>query len=143
MKTTRTFPSNTVMDTHAIENSQNNKYAGAEKNISVGPNLVPVKYANAGVLTYTTDLSTVRIVGTGKSFAVYNPNTTGSITFGADATRTSLAAGACDQANGNVGVPCPQGWSYVSNYDQPAVITSASTILVFLIQDDSTLTISN
>lgn len=138
MKISRTFPPKAVQDPTAIVNAQNNQYSGAEKNLTVGPNLAPMAYSNAGTLVYTTDASTARNIGTGKNFAIYNPGSSGSVTFGAGLTAPlSLSAGAT--GNDNVGIPCPAGWSYLANYDKSWVISSSNTLLVFIIQDDTTL----
>ena len=60
--------------------------------------------------------------------------TVGSITAGTG-TLTALAVGATD-ANGNVGVACPpNAWSYLSMGYNRQIITSAATLLVYIIED--------
>jgi hypothetical protein len=113
-----------------------NEQAGAQKNTEVGRYLVPLK---SDATTYTTDASTARALPSkGRNLAIYNnANAVGSATLGDDASMASLGAGAAD-SNGNVGIPCkPNDWTYIACNERQFVRTSASTLLVFLIEDDT------
>ena len=60
----------------------------------------------------------------------------GSIVIGNNAI-TSLAPGAVD-AFGNVGVPCPpNAWTYLSMSYNQYVISSAATLLTYIIEDST------
>lgn len=125
-------------DPNAIVNQAYNDQAGAEKNISVGPHLVALK---SSATAYTTDASTARALPKkGCNLAIYNnAGTVGAITLGDDSTVVALAAGVCDAA-GNVGIPCPPNdWSYISCFDRQWIKTTAATLMVFIIDDDSSV----
>lgn len=128
----------TNVDTAFLDNLIYNNKAGAQKNMEVGRHLLPL---NLNATTFTTDATTARALPSmGKCLAIYNSGASlGSITLGSLATDASLASGACDAA-GRVGIPCPPTqWSYVACGEQTWVISSASTILVYLIDDESYL----
>lgn len=124
------------IDQASIENQGYNERAGAQKNMEVGRNLQPL---NSGTGSFTTDASSAKALpGKGKNIAVYNNSSSvAAVTLGEDATIAALASGACD-AQGHVGIPCPPNeWSFIACWDKQWVRTSASTLLVFLIADDS------
>jgi hypothetical protein len=125
-----------------IENLIFNPAAGAKKSTEVGRHLLPIPIISAGAVAYTTvvNAAAVALPGKGKNLAVYNSsNAVGSVTLGEDNTITSLAAGATD-ANGHVGIPCPpNAWTYIACSTQNWVISSAATLLVFLIDDQTTV----
>jgi hypothetical protein len=111
--------------------------AGARKSTEVGRKLIPIPTPAASP-AWTTNIATAVAIQPGKNIAVYNnANAMGSITFGSAGTVASLAAGAVD-ANGNVGLPCPpNSWSYFASGESNFMISSAATMLVFLIADDT------
>lgn len=129
-------------DPHSVVNNSYNEYAGAEKNIQVGPVLKPLKLT---AITFTTDASTLRKISKGSQLAIYNnAGAVGSVVVSKLQTRTLLAPGAVDNTAGDgygdVGIPCaPNAWTYVSVWDNSVVITSAATLLVFTIEDDSSV----
>lgn len=128
---------NKVVDPSAISNNEYNDASGAQKQVDVGPKLTGIP-TGAGP---TTNATTVRALPQiGRSVAVYNnAGAVGAITFGKDATVTAQAPGAID-ANGNPGIPCPpNAWTHLSAGDCQFVIASAATLLVFVIEDDTSL----
>lgn len=132
----------TNQDQASVDSTLFNAYAGAQKNMEVGRHHLPMPVsASAGVTTYSTDASTLRsLPGKGLCLAVYNNATSvGAVTLGNDNTITALAPGAVD-ANGNVGVPCAPGeWTFLACYDKTFVKSTAATLLVFIIADDSSI----
>lgn len=141
-KNIRNLPGQNVQDPSAIANLEYNESSGSKKVSEVGRHLLPLKFISAGVVAYTTDASTAkRLDNPGKSLAVYNNSgSLGSITLGKIAAApASLAAGATD-ASGNVGVPCkPNDWTYIACDDNYWVISSAATLLVFVIDDKTAI----
>ena len=125
-------------DLGTIGNIEYNEPTGAIKITDFGKHLLP--FLQSG--TYTTNLSAaaVQLPFIGAVLAVYNnSDTLGSVTFGTDNTVTSLAPGVTD-ASGRVGFPCiPNGWTYISTATQNWAISSASTLLVFLVDDPSVI----
>lgn len=125
------------IDSHSIENQSYNEEAGAQKNMEVGRRLLPL---DDGVGGKTCDASTARgLPSKGKCLAIYNNSSSlASITLGVDATVTSKASGAVDATSKEAGVACkPNDWTFVACYDKQWVISSASTVLVYLISDRS------
>lgn len=124
-----------VHDVLNIGNLTFNKASGGQKNMPVGPHLKPLN-DDVSVPSFTTDATTVRAVRPGSVLAVYNnAGAVGSITLGETNAIASLAPGATD-VGGHVGVACkPNDWTYISVYDQPFVVASAATLLVYLISD--------
>lgn len=124
------------IDTHSIENQGYNERAGAQKNMEVGRELFPLDNGTGG---YTTDASTAKALPKkGCNVAVYNNNTAvGAVTLGTDNTVVALASGVTD-ANGNVGIPCkPNDWTFIACWDKTWIKSTAATLLVFVIADDS------
>lgn len=135
----RNYPGNETEDTGAIANMVFNKAAGAQKVAEVGRHLLPLVTPGAGTGYTTTPTSAFPLPGAGKNLAVFNSiATTGSITFGTDNTVTALAAGTTD-SSGRVGLPCSQGWNYFAAGYSNWVISSASTLYVFLINDNTSI----
>lgn len=135
----RKFVGYQARDEADILNTQNNEAAGAEKNLEVGPHLLPLQASNG--IAWTTDCTTIKALPSkGKCLAVYNNSATlGSVTLGETAAQASLAAGVTD-ASGHVGIPCkPNDWTRISCGQSTHVISSAATLLVFLVDDDSSL----
>ena len=141
-KNSRNLDGQNVQDPSAIANLEYSNSSGAKKVTEVGRHLVPLKIISGGVLAYTTDASTARRLDLpGKCLAVYNNSgTVGSVTLGnTQAAPVSLAVGVAD-ANGNVGVPCkPNDWTYIACDDNYWVISSAATLLVFVIDDKTSI----
>lgn len=125
------------VDPGSAMNNTYNQYSGAQKNMEVGRHLKPLK---ADATTYTTDASTARAIPPGKNIAVYNNNAAiGAVTLGEDNTVSALAAGVTD-ANGHVGIPCkPNDWTFIACYDKTWIKSTAATLLVFLIEDDTSV----
>jgi hypothetical protein len=134
------------IDQGSIDNFTYDGLAGARKSTEVGRKLLPIP-SNTGspVGSGVTVINgaPVSLPSLGRNVAVYNNSgTMGSITFGSNNTVASLAAGVLD-ANGNVGLPCPpNSWSYFAAGEQQWVISSAATLLVFLIADDTYIGLS-
>lgn len=145
-KMIRNVPGNQVQDPSAIAAMEFSKSAGSKKVSEVGKHLIPIPYINAGSVAYTTDASTARrLPNAGLCLAVYNnAGAVGSITLGsAPAAPTSLGVGVTD-ANGNVGVPCPPGeWTYLACDANVWVIGSAATLLVFIIDDETSVKVES
>jgi hypothetical protein len=116
-----------------IKSVQYNPASGGQKSLIVGPRLIPIQIAGG----YTTNVSTgpVALPYLGANLAIYNNSrTAGSVTAG-DSTITALAIGATD-ANGNVGVACaPNAYTYLSLGNHRYVVSNASTLIVYIIED--------
>lgn len=137
-KTIRNNNGQNQLDPSAIDLLQYNNQAGSKKVSEVGRSLLPLKFINAGAVAYTTDASTARVLDSpGRNLAVYNnAGTIGSVTLGTSSP-TSLAAGVTN-VGGQVGIPCmPNSWTYIACDMNNWVISSASTLMVFLISDDT------
>jgi len=109
-----------------------NPASGAQKSLTVGPRLLPIPIASG----YTTNAAAGIILPEyGMNLAIYNnAGAVGSITAGTG-TLTALAVGATD-ASGNVGVACPpNAWTYLSMGYNRQIITSAATLIVYIIED--------
>jgi hypothetical protein len=137
-KLIRSIPGDQVQDPSSIAAIEFSESAGSQKVSEVGRHLLPIPYISAGVEAYTTDASTARRLPTaGKCLAVYNNDTAvASITLGSGVSApVSLGVGATD-ANGHVGIPCkPSDWTYIACDSNVWVISSAATLLVFIIDD--------
>lgn len=130
-----------IQDPGQIHNIEHNPAAGGKKTLEIGPHLIPIPIIVSNALAYTTDASTKRALpNPGVCLAVYNnAGTVGSITLGEDNTVTSLAAGVTD-ANGHVGIPCmPNAWTKISCGMQNWVISSAATLMVFIVEDHTAI----
>lgn len=120
-------------DIGEIENNTYNDQAGVRKTSDFGKSLKPLKL---GETSFTTDFSTARQLQMGTPLAIYNNGALASITFSNTAI-ASLAAGTTDSA-GNVGIALPaNSWTYLNNYSKKFAITSAATVLVYVIEDDT------
>lgn len=128
---------NENFDPQVAASNTYNDIAGGQKNIDIGPKLLPIKLSET---SWTTDGSTARQVQKGTSIALFNNGTVAyTITFGQDNTVTAGAAGAVD-ANGNVSIPCKPGtWSYVAAGNDTWLITNNALLLVFIIDDHTKL----
>lgn len=136
----RNIPGNSVQDPGAIDVLEYNNASGAMKVSENGRHLLPLPTPTVGNGYTTTPTTAYALPGAGRNLAVYNSTgTAGSITFGTDNTVTALAGGTTDSA-GRVGLPCPgNSWSYFAGGYSNWVISSASTLFVFLINDDSSI----
>lgn len=137
MRPKRQIHTSATIDHHVIESLGFNIPAGGFKNVPIGPKLVPLSADGA---TYTTNATTSIPVGMpGLMLAVYNNSgSVGSVTVSKTQV-ASLAAGITD-ANANVGVACiPNAWTYIAMGEATWIIASASTLLVYQIDDDSYL----
>jgi len=133
-KNIRTTPGYGIQDPSIISNLEYNPMAGSMKVSEVGRRLIPILLADG---TYTTNASTQRTLPVlGVNLAIYNNSgSLATITLGKTNAVASLAAGVTD-ASGNVGVPlAPNSWTYLACGMNQYVISSASTVLVFLIED--------
>ena len=110
--------------------------AGAQKNVSVGAKLIPIKLSET---SYTTDGTVARSVQKGAQLAIYNNSgLAASINFGKTSAVSLLSAGATD-SDGYVGIILkPNDWNYVAVGEDSWFISSASTALIYIV-DDHTL----
>jgi hypothetical protein len=135
-KKIRNIKSRAVQDGGIIENSIYNQASGGQKNISVGPHLLPL---NASATTFTTDASTARALpDTGKILYIFNNDTViHSITLGESSAVVALAAGITD-ASAHVGIPCPpNAWFAIACNEKTWVIADSNKLLVYLVDDES------
>lgn len=119
-----------------IESIEYNPASGAQKSLIVGPRLLPIPVVAAGVASTTTNAAAGLILPIlGASLAIYNNSgTAGSVTI-SPASALSLAIGVTDAA-GNVGVACPpNSYTYLAAGNNQYIITSAATLIVYIIQD--------
>lgn len=140
-KNIRNLPGNNVQDPATLHNLEYSNSAGSKKVSEVGRHLLPLKFISGGALAYTTDASTARVLDSpGKLLAVYNnANAVGSVTLNESSAIASLAPGATD-STGHVGIPCPpNAWTYIACDKSNWVISSAATLLVFLIDDETSI----
>ena len=134
----RNIPGNQVQDPSAIDVLTYSDQVGAQKVSENGRNLGPLGDGAGG---FTTDASTARILpAAGQNLAIYNNSgTVGAVTVSTSSATAALAAGDTD-ANGNVGIACvPNAWTYVACNQANWVKSTASTLLVYLINDYSSI----
>lgn len=133
----RQIPGDQSRDPSIIELLSYNEKAGARKSSEVGRALIPLGDGAGG---FTTNASGTRKVlpSAGINLAIYNnAGAVGAVTVG-DNTVASQAAGAVQVSGSNVfvGVPCaPNAWTYLAAAQWNYVISSAATLLVFIIDD--------
>ena len=141
-KKQRVFPGNKTQDPSSISNFTYNEASGAQKNVEVGRKLLPLGDGASG---FTTDATTARKLPlAGRNLAVYNnAGAVGSITLGTNTPAlVSQAPGAVQASTDgqSVGIPCtPNDWTYIAAGELDWVIASAATLLVFLIDDDTSI----
>lgn len=138
---------NQALDSGAVANTGFNEAAGVHKVAQAGLKLKPLPLT---ATTFTTDASTARkFPDKGMAIAIYNnAAAVGSFRLSKAAAPASLAPGATDPGTdpavagfGEVGVPVPaNSWFYTNSYDAATIITSAATMLVFLVEDESRIT---
>ena len=140
-KNIRTVDISALQDPLQIKAIEYNPAAGAQKSLPIGPHLLPIPIVTAGTPTWKTDVSTVTALPLiGMNLAIYNnAGAAGSITIGNTSGLTSQAIGASD-ANGNVGVACPpNAWTYLSMGANQWIISSAATLIVYIIEDPTSI----
>jgi hypothetical protein len=121
-----------LQDPSQIKAVEYNPASGGQKSLIVGPRLLPIPIAAGWT---TTPTSTTALPYLGANIAVYNNSAAvGSIVIGGS-TIVTLAPGVVD-GSGNVGVACPpNAWTYLSMSNNQYVVTSAATLLVYLMED--------
>jgi hypothetical protein len=132
----RNFPGDQTQDPNAIDNLEYSNAAGAKKVSEVGRRLLPL---NDGAGGFTTNATTIKILPSqGRNLAVYNnANTAASVTLGESSSQLSLAIGVAD-STGHVGIACvPNSWTYIACGPSQFVISSAATLFVYLIDDNT------
>lgn len=131
---------NNAQDEAAIANFSYSQSMGGTKVGEVGKHLLPLVQPGVGTGYSTNPSAAFSLPGAGKNLAVYNNSgTVAAITFGTDNTVTALAAGATD-SSGRVGLPCaPNQFSYFASGYNNWVISSSSSLLVFLIDDQTSI----
>lgn len=115
-----------------------NHASGADKVISAGHHLKPIMIGSS---TYTTNATSRLSVGRGVTLAIFN-NSAGvvSATLG-DSAVTSQASGAVQAGTEFVGIPLkPYEFTYLNTFDKDHVITSSSSALVYIVEDDTNIT---
>lgn len=130
---------NSGLDVKSIEY---NPASGGEKSLTVGPRLLPIPVVVTGSPTWKTDVSAATALpDLGMNLAIYNnAGAAGAVTVGQSSAVASLAIGAVD-VNGNVGVACPpNAWTYLSMGANKWIISSAATIIVYIIEDPTRIT---
>ena len=134
----RNVAGNNVQDPNAISLNTYSDQAGSRKVSEVGRSLLPLGNGASG---FTTDASTARILpGMGVNLAIYNKDTSvHAVTVSSSGSTAALAAGETD-VNGNVGIACPPAtYTYVACYDDTWVITDSAMLVVYLINDNSSI----
>lgn len=137
----RNVKGNKVVDPSLISNNEYNEASGAQKQIDVGPKLIPIPTPLTPFGVTVANAAAVPLPSKGRSVAIYNnAGVVGVVTFG-DSTVTAQALGAVNAAQPtSVGIPCkPNDWTYLSAGDATHIITSAATLFVYLIEDDTSL----
>ncbi len=134
-KIDRVIDNASLQDSYQIKSIEYNPQSGGQKSLAVGPRLIPIQIAGG----FTTNVSgtAVAIPYLGANLAIYNnAGTAASVTAGETLANTlSLAIGATD-ASGHVGVACPpNAWSYLSMGNRQWIISSAATVIVYVIED--------
>lgn len=138
----RVFPGQTVQDPSSIANFTYNEASGAQKNTEVGRKLLPLP---DGAGDYTTNATTAKkLPKKGANLAVYNnAGAVGSVTLGTNTpTLTSQALGAVLTGTDgqSVGIACAaNSWTYIACGELDWVIASAATLLVYLIDDNTSI----
>lgn len=124
-------------DSQLTASNTYNDYAGGQKNLSVGPVLQPMRTGSS----WSTDASATALeLPAGTQLAIYNTTSTaGTVRFGIDSSVTAGTAGSVD-ANGSPSIVCkPNDWTYACCGERTFIKTSANTLLVYVIQDDTVL----
>lgn len=132
-KNNRAIDIKSLQDPTQIKAIEYNPSSGGQKSLIVGPRLLPIPTSATTWTTTPTTRTALPLLGL--NIAVYNnAGAVGSIVIGGS-TIVTLAPGVTD-ASGNVGVPCPpNAWTYFSMGYNQYVITSAATLLVYIMED--------
>jgi hypothetical protein len=141
-KNQRNFPGNKVQDPSSIANLTYNESAGAQKNTEVGHKKLALPDGASGWTTNATVAK--KLPKKGANLAVYNnAAAVGSITTGTNTPAlVSQAPGAVQASTDgqSVGIACPpNAWTYIACGEHDWVIASAATLLVYLIEDDTSI----
>lgn len=121
-----------LQDPNGIKSVEYNPASGGQKSLAVGPRLLPVQIASG----YTTNASAGLVLPfLGANLALYNNS--GSVASAViSKTAVSILAAGVTDSSGNVGVACPpNSWTYLSTAYNQYIITSAATLLVYIIED--------
>jgi hypothetical protein len=120
-------------DSQTASSNTYNDYAGAQKNMTVGAVLQPIRNG-AG---WSTDASVAPLeLPAGSQLAIFNKiATAGSVRFGLDNTVTAGAIGNVS-AEGSPSIACVgNDWTYVCCGERTFIKTSSSDLVVYVIQD--------
>lgn len=136
---------NQALDSGAISNIGFNENAGVHKTSDFGKKLKPIRVITHGpdATTYTTDASSIKKIEKGMALALYNnAGAVASFRLSNKPTAASLAPGVTDSTadagEGDVGVAVPpNSWHYTNSSDKEYIITSAATLLVYIVEDES------
>lgn len=136
----RSVPGDKSRDPSSIELNTYNEKAGSRKSSEVGRKLLPMGNGAGG---FTTDASTKRILDSaGLNIAVYNNSAAVHAVTVGDSTVTAQAAGAVQAGTNFAGMPCPpNAWSYFALGEWNNVVTDSATLMVFVIDDDSSIVV--
>lgn len=124
-------------DSQTTSSNTYNDYAGAQKNVTVGALLEPIRTGSS----WSTDASATALeLPAGTQLAIYNNNTTvGTVRFGTDSSVTAGTVGDVD-GSGSPSIACkPTDWTYVCCGERTFIKTSANTLIVYVIKDDTVL----
>lgn len=141
-KNQRVFPGQATQDPSAIAVATYNEQAGAQKNTEVGRKLLALPDGASG---YTTNATAAKkLPKKGANLAVYNnAGAVGSITLGTNtpALTSQAPGGVLAGTDGqSVGIACPPNdWTYIAAGELDWVIASAATLLVYLIDDNTSI----
>ena len=120
-------------DPSSVDSNTYNDAAGSRKVSDVGHYLEPIIIDAA---TFTTDLTTARIIGEGTILALYNSDTAvHSITL-SDTAVVALAAGTV--SGSLVGIALPPGqYTYINTYTHKYAITDSNKVFAYKVVDDT------
>ena len=123
-------------DSQTTASNTYNDYAGAQKNVEVGAVLQPIRTGSG----WSTDASTTKELPSGTQLAIYNNSgTLGAVAFG-DLSSVAVGAAGSVDGSGSPSIPCkPNEWTHICCGTRTFVKTSAATLLVFVVQDDTVL----
>lgn len=143
VKTQRNLQGYDVRDPSIIDNLKYNEAAGADKNMSIGPKLIPLGDGAGG---FTTDASTVKILPKGgANLVIFNKSATVaySATVG-DSSVSAQAIGAVQAGTQFVGVACPPNtYTYISCGNDNYVVTNNNNLVVYLIDDNTYMVVES
>ena len=120
-------------DPASVDSNTYNDAAGARKISNAGHNLKPIQLNGS---TYTTNIVTARLIGKGKTLAIYN-NTAGalSVTLG-DSAVAALAIGAVSGESVGIAVP-PNSYLYLNTYVNDYIIGNSASLICYIVTDDT------